>query len=186
MALPPTGGEGHPQCPPIRLMRYGVFSWLRELGMGGQCLCHPGWKWLVCSGGWYAVSTGTVVRFNGTSGYGFITPDDGGEDVFLHASLLADGFKDSVLLGTRVEYEAVPSERGPKAVGVTILDRPPAPRVRRDEHDDQLCDVLSAATLAQKITDVLIDVAPTVTGAQISEVRRRLLAFAKQHGWIED
>jgi hypothetical protein len=46
--------------------------------------------------------------------------------------------------------------------------------------------VLSAATLAQKITDVLIDVAPTVTGAQISEVRRRLLAFAKQHGWIED
>jgi cold shock CspA family protein len=134
-----------------------------------------------------AVNTGTVVRFNGTNGYGFITPDDGSEDVFMHASLLSDGYKDSVPLGTRVEFQAVQSERGRKAVGVTILS---APRVadppRRDDHDDQLCDVISSAAFAQKITDVLIDCAPAVTGAQIAEVRRRLLGFAKQHGWIDD
>ncbi len=132
------------------------------------------------------MSTGTVVRFNATNGYGFITPDDGSEDVFLHASLLSDGFKDSVPLGTRVEYQAVQSERGPKAVGVTILGGPRADSPRRDDQDDQLCDVISPTAFAQKITEVLIDVAPSVTGAQISEIRRRLSAFAKQHGWIED
>jgi CspA family cold shock protein len=132
-----------------------------------------------------AVSVGTVVRFNATNGYGFITPDDGGADVFLHASLLSDRFKDFVPLGTRVEYQAVQGERGPKAVGVTILSDPPADPVRRDDPDDQLCDVISPTAFAQKITEVLIDVAPSVTGAQISEVRQRLLAFARQHGWIE-
>src|SRR4051794_30934123 len=104
-----------------------------------------------------AVSTGTVVRFNGTSGYGFITPDDGGEDVFLHASLLSDSFKDSVPPGTRVEFQAVQSDRGPKAVGVTILSTRQAvadgailaaAMPRRDDTDDQLCDVISAGAFA--------------------------------------
>jgi cold shock protein len=145
-------------------------------------LLESGWSVLEVD----AVSTGTVVRFNPTNGYGFITPDDGGEDVFLHAALLPEGSKDSVPLGTRVEYQAVQSERGAKAVAVTILSAPAAVSARRDDQDDQLCDVISPTAFAQKITDVLIDVAPSVTGGQITEIRQRLLVFAKQHGWVED
>jgi cold shock protein len=145
----------------------------------------------VCGGGTQvlevgAVSSGTVVRFNGTSGYGFITPDDGGADVFLHASMLPDDVKSSMRLGTRVEYQAVQSDRGPKVVSVTVLStRQPSP-AQTDDQDDQLCDVVSASAFAQKVTDVLIEVTPGVTGAQITEVRQRLLSFARRHGWIED
>ncbi len=139
-----------------------------------------------------AVATGTVVRFNGTNGYGFITPDDGGEDVFLHASLLSDRYKDAVPPGTRVDFQAVSSERGPKAVAVTVTGPAEAAggssagESRRDDPDDQLCDVVSTSEFAQKITEVLIDVAPSITGAQISEIRRSLLAYGAGHGWIED
>ena len=143
--------------------------------------------------------TGTVVRFNGTNGYGFITPDDGGEDVFVHASLVADEFKEALHSGTRVEFQAVQGERGRKAVGLTILSTggpaahftaPAAPRSAQhdpsSDDDDQLCDIIPAAEFAQKITEVLIDVAPTVTGAQIAQIRQHLLAYARRHGWIED
>lgn len=147
--------------------------------------------------------TGTVVRFNGTNGYGFITPDDGGEDVFVHASLVADEFKEALHSGTRVEFQAVQGERGRKAVGLTILStggpaahfaapdaRPaqhePSSRPAMGDDDDQLCDIIPANEFAQKITEVLIDVAPTVTGAQIAQVRQQLLAYARRHGWIED
>jgi CspA family cold shock protein len=144
------------------------------------------------------VATGTVVRFNGTNGYGFITPDDGGEDVFVHASLVADEFKDALHSGTRVEFQAVQGERGRKAVGLTILSTAgpaahftaprPAGLSRADvaPDDDQLCDVVPAGEFAQKITEVLIDVAPDVTGAQIAQVRQHLLAYGRRHGWLED
>jgi CspA family cold shock protein len=131
-----------------------------------------------------AVGSGTVVRFNGTNGYGFITPDDGGDDVFLHASLLPDGYRESIPVGTRVEYQSVASDRGPKAVSVAIVRRDPAPHA--EDSDDQLCDVISAQEFAQKVTEVLIDVAPSITGAQITEVRARLLVFARQRGWVEN
>jgi cold shock CspA family protein len=144
-----------------------------------------------------AVAIGTVVRFSAVNGYGFITPDDGGEDVFLHASLLSEEFKNSLAVGARVEFQAVPSDRGPKAVGVNVVDAALSPGARErqaerraalpaGDDDDQLCDVIPASVFAQRITEVLIEVAPEVTGAQISQVRQRLLAFGRRHGWVED
>lgn len=136
---------------------------------------------------------GTVVRFNEANGYGFITPDDGSDDVFLHASLLDGEYRDNIPRGTRVAYEAVHSERGPKAVSVTVIATtrvtPAAARPtggRGDDQDDQLCDVISTAEFSQKVTEVLIGTVPTITGGQIMEVRTRLLKHARRHGWIED
>lgn len=142
------------------------------------------------------MATGTIVRFSAANGYGFITPDDGGDDVFVHASLLSAEFRNDLPVGARVEFRAVESDRGPKAVGVNVIEAPAAPagREREDEprvaspdrDDDQLCDVISAAQFAQKVTEILIEVAPQVTGAQINQVRQRLLAFGRRHGWVED
>jgi len=65
------------------------------------------------------MSTGTVKWFNDTKGFGFITPEDGGKDLFVHHSGIAgDGFK-SLTEGQKVTFEAQDGPKGPAAVNVT-------------------------------------------------------------------
>ena len=130
---------------------------------------------------------GTIVRFDRVQGYGFIAPDSGGDDVFFHASLLDDNVKDLALRGTRVEYRATTSERGPKAVAARLLSTPApvSPAAPSHRVDDELCEVIPATEFAQAITDILIDSAPSVTGAQITQIRQRLVAYARRYGWLE-
>jgi len=67
------------------------------------------------------VATGTVKWFNDSKGFGFLTQDGGGEDVFVHHSAIQiDGFR-TLAEGTRVEFEV---ERGPK--GLTARNVRPA------------------------------------------------------------
>jgi CspA family cold shock protein len=62
--------------------------------------------------------TGTVKWFNETKGFGFIAPEDGGADVFVHYSVIqANGFK-KLTEGQAVEFE---SQKGPKGMQATIV-----------------------------------------------------------------
>ena len=67
------------------------------------------------------VPTGTVKWFNDEKGYGFITPDEGDRDLFVHYSGIdGHGFK-SLGEGSKVEYEEEVGNKGPKAVNVRAL-----------------------------------------------------------------
>ena len=64
------------------------------------------------------MATGTVKWFSSEKGYGFITPDDGTADVFVHHSGIAgEGYK-NLDEGQKVEYEVTQGQKGPQAVGV--------------------------------------------------------------------
>ena len=63
-------------------------------------------------------NTGTVKWFNDTKGFGFISPDDGSADCFVHhTAIQADGFR-TLAEGDRVSYEMVQGKKGPAAENV--------------------------------------------------------------------
>ncbi|MEV6777355.1 cold-shock protein [Streptomyces syringium] len=67
------------------------------------------------------MATGTVKWFNADKGFGFITQDDGGPDVFVHFSAIqTTGYKE-LLEGTQVEYDVTQGPKGPQAENVVPL-----------------------------------------------------------------
>lgn len=65
----------------------------------------------------HTMNNGTVKFFNDSKGYGFITPDNGGKDVFVHANGLIDDIRE----GDKVSYEIEDGRKGPNAVDVRVL-----------------------------------------------------------------
>lgn len=146
---------------------------------------------------------GKILRFDAVRGYGFIAPDRGGEDVFLHISAL-QGDMESARPGMVVEFDAVTSDQGRKALVARILpdaglpwstgsyaprsgvSTRPVSGASGDDIDGDLCEVVTSAEFGREITDVLIAAVPTMTAAQIVQVRQRLSAYAQARGWLED
>jgi cold shock CspA family protein len=151
------------------------------------------------------VATGKVIRFDEVRGYGFISPDNGTEDVFVHANDLLDG-KALFRPGLHVAFEVEDSERGLKASEVRITDPieiPPAPAnpaaiamrhsvgtptklaAGRDELEDGLCDLLSPDELQHELTETLLGIVPSLTGEQILQARQQIITLARAHNWVE-
>ncbi|MGW6022031.1 cold-shock protein [Streptomyces sp. NPDC055099] len=146
---------------------------------------------------------GRVVRFDGARGYGFIAPEHGGEDVFLHANDLLIP-EPLVHTGARVEFEIEEGERGPKASSVRLpagaqahtaapfaggrAQVPPSVQASAagfDDGEEPTCDVLSVAEYSFEVTELLLEAAPWMTGEQIKQLREHLVQHGRSHGWAE-
>ena len=67
------------------------------------------------------MATGTVKWFSDEKGFGFITPDEGSKELFVHHSaILGDGYK-TLAEGAKVSFDEEPGDKGPKAANVTKL-----------------------------------------------------------------
>lgn len=63
------------------------------------------------------MDNGTVKFFNDTKGFGFISPDDGSKDIFVHVS----GLNSDIAEGDKVTYEVEEGRKGPNAVNVSVV-----------------------------------------------------------------
>jgi len=67
------------------------------------------------------MSTGTVKWFNDEKGFGFITPDDGSKDLFVHQSaIVGDGHR-TLAEGAKVSFDSESSDKGPRAANVSSV-----------------------------------------------------------------
>ncbi|GGX96509.1 cold-shock protein [Litchfieldella qijiaojingensis] len=68
------------------------------------------------------MATGTVKWFNDTKGYGFISPDDGGDDLFAHFSeIQAEGFK-TLQDGQKVTFDVTQGKKGLQAANIKVAN----------------------------------------------------------------
>ena len=120
MAILPvhTGGQPFLNCRPVRFAdpqpSGGFFAETSDALSFAGILSPPFW---VFDSMWRVdVATGTVKWFNSTKGYGFIQPDSGGKDVFVHISAVERAGFSSLAEGAKVSYEIV-SDRGKESAG---------------------------------------------------------------------
>jgi cold shock protein len=90
--------------------------------MFGLAAAPWGWRRNEPLGSESMAMTGTVKFFNGERGYGFIKPDDGGRDVFVHITAVERAGLKSLVEGQRISFDVEPDKKGkgPKAVNLVV------------------------------------------------------------------
>jgi CspA family cold shock protein len=145
------------------------------------------------------VAAGRVLQFDQSRGYGFVAAEDGGEDIFLHASVF-DGDSAVLVPGVRVEFEVMAGDRGRKAFAAHLAPGEAGPAAQQVAQvaqvpqsaaaspaldDEQLCDVLSEIEFRQELTELLLRVVPPLAGDQILVLRQHMVELARNHGWVD-
>ncbi|HKS48625.1 MAG TPA: cold shock domain-containing protein [Amycolatopsis sp.] len=125
----------------------------------------------------FVVVTGKVVRFDEIRGYGFVTPDGGGEDVFVHVNDL-DVDKRLIAPGAVVEFTVEEGDRGPKASNVRIVRNAPAVTKEVEYLEFSL-------EFREELTEALLTGVPTLTAEQIVRVRMTVLDLVRDRGWLD-
>ncbi len=92
---------------------------------GCECLAKPPCVGPVAEAVWGSfpmAQTGVVKFFNGERGYGFVKPDDGGRDVFVHITAVEQAGLKSLNEGQKISFDVEPDKKGkgPKAVNLVI------------------------------------------------------------------
>jgi cold shock CspA family protein len=144
------------------------------------------------------MALGRVIRFDQVKGYGFIAPESGDEDIFLHVNDLLDD-KHLVRPGISVTFEVEEGDRGLKASAIHVVEERPAPAVQPsrsgvyatthdgvEELSDDLCEIVSKEKYLQEITEVLLTMDPPLSGKQILVARAAIAKIGTKYGWIED
>ncbi|WP_067649826.1 cold-shock protein [Nocardia harenae] len=127
------------------------------------------------------VAIGKLVSFDAARGFGFIRPEDGGPDVFVHVNDIGLD-EDELRQGRVFEFDMTEGDRGPKAINLTAAGPTPAPRQHRR---DRAAGPLGAEEHKRLVTELLLEASPALTAGEILTIRDRLTEFAEQHGWIE-
>ncbi|QUQ65109.1 cold-shock protein [Kutzneria sp. CA-103260] len=118
------------------------------------------------------MATGRVLRFDDVRGFGFIAPDSGSEDVFVHANDLSED-KSVFKPGTTVEFDIEEGDRGLKAVDVRRTGRSGG---RGGSGSG------SVSGFAAELTEALLVEVPDLTGAQILRIRQTVADVARGRG----
>ncbi|TWS19579.1 cold shock domain-containing protein [Tsukamurella asaccharolytica] len=156
------------------------------------------------------MTNGKVVHFDTQRGFGFLAPDAGGEDVFLHVNDI--DFDESALRpGTAVTFEVEKGDKGLKAVNVAVVGGAPAAssaprrdsRDQRDHRGDRgdrrehaprreaapraaATGALDMQSFVDELTELLLDSSDDLTAGQIIEIRQRIADFAFARGWVTE
>ncbi|MGX1804580.1 cold-shock protein [Nocardia sp. NPDC055321] len=134
---------------------------------------------------------GRVIRFDRSRGYGFISADTGGDDIFLHVNDL-EFEKNLAAPGTKVQFELEQGDRGKFATAVQLRsfnDQNMAsafPADLRSFDPEDLSDVLTSDEYLREITELLLVSSGSLTSEQIAGVRAAMLKNAVGHRWVED
>lgn len=128
------------------------------------------------------MASGKLVSFDGSRGFGFIRPEDGGPDVFVHVNDIGLG-EGELRQGRVFEFDVTEGDRGPKAIN---LRSPRGQSVRPAAAPAGEGARLTAGEHLRLITELLLDASPALTAGEIVVIRERLTDFAVEQGWIDE